>query len=206
LVDKHAPLRSITIVLKPTVPWWSSEIINAKKALRKAEQRWRKKRLAVFYETFITLLTDFSSLLSRFKTDFYRDKVAEQRGDPRRLHQLIDRSLDNKSSPAMPSFSDSKRLCAEFSNFNATKVSNIRTTLDSAVGLQPPVRSSLHAIVMIPVFSSFIFLCVFEYGCTLPTPLGVASFDGSTYNTYGAPTFHGLIRRYSAARFYLTSP
>ncbi|EFX65455.1 hypothetical protein DAPPUDRAFT_117271 [Daphnia pulex] len=70
-------------------------------------------------------------------TDFYRDKVAELRGDPRRLHQLIDGSLDNKSSPAMPSFSDSKRLCAEFSNFYATKVSNIRTTIDSAVGLQP---------------------------------------------------------------------
>ncbi len=39
LVDKHAPLRPRTIVLRPTVPWWSSEIRNAKKALRKAEQR-----------------------------------------------------------------------------------------------------------------------------------------------------------------------
>ena len=102
VLDKHAPLRSKTVILRPTVPWWCSEIKDAKKAVRKAERVWRKKGLAVFYETYISLLTDFTTLLRRVKADFYKGKVAELKGDSRALHQLIDGSLGTRKQPTLP--------------------------------------------------------------------------------------------------------
>ena len=103
--------------------------------MRKAERVWRRKKLAVFYEIYIARLADFSTLLQRIKTEFFRGKVAELRGDRRALHQLIEGSIDCKRrAPVLPSQLDSKSLSAEFSNFFSSKVNKIRSALDSAVG------------------------------------------------------------------------
>jgi len=131
VLDKHAPLRSKTVILRPTVPWWCSEIKDAKKAVRKAERVWRKKGLAVFYETYISLLTDFTTLLRRVKADFYKGKVAELKGDSRALHQLIDGSLGTRKQPTLPN-QPAQTLCSGFSEYFTSKVSGIRSALDAA--------------------------------------------------------------------------
>ena len=142
VLDKHAPLRPKTVVLRPTVPWWNNEIREAKKRVRKAERVWRKKGLTVLYETYINLLVDFSTLLRRVKINYYREKIAELNGDSRSLHKLIDGSLYSLTRPVLPSVSDSKRLAADFSNYYSSKVSKIRTALDVASGVQPGPESS----------------------------------------------------------------
>ena len=47
LLDKHAPLRTRTRVSWPVVPWYSSEINDAKRSRQKAERKWRRTRLPV---------------------------------------------------------------------------------------------------------------------------------------------------------------
>ena len=145
VLDKHAPLRPKTVVLRPTVPWWSNEIREAKKRVRKAERVWRKKGLTVLYETYINLLVDFSTLLRRVKINYYREKIAELNGDSRSLHKLIDGSLCSLTRPCyVVSLIDneSKRLAADFSNYYSSKVSKIRTALDVAGKVQPGQESS----------------------------------------------------------------
>ena len=112
-------------------PWWRSEIKDAKKAVRKAERVWRKKGLAVFYETYISLLYDFTTLLRRVKADFYKGKVAELKGDSRALHQLIDGSLGKRKQPILPN-QPAQTLCSDFSDYFTSKVSGIRSALDAA--------------------------------------------------------------------------
>ena len=135
VLDKHAPLRLKKVVLRPIVPWWSKEINREKRKVRKAECIWRRKKLGVFYEIYIARLADFSTLLQRIKTEFFRGKVAELKGDRQALHQLIEGSLDCKRrAPVLPSELESKSLSAEFSNFFSSKVNKIRSALDSAAG------------------------------------------------------------------------
>jgi hypothetical protein len=135
VLDKHAPLRLKKVVLRPTVPWWSIEINREKRKVRRAERVWRKRKLAVFFEIYINRLAEFSTLLQRIKTEFFRGKVAELKGNRQALHQLIEGSLDCKRrAPVLPSQLDSKSLSAEFSNFFSSKVNKIRSDLDLAVG------------------------------------------------------------------------
>jgi hypothetical protein len=135
VLDKHAPLRLKKVVLRPTVPWWSIEINREKRKVRRAERVWRKRKLAVFFEIYINRLAEFSTLLQRIKTEFFRGKVAKLKGNRQALHQLIEGSLDCKrGAPVLPSQLDSKSLSAEFSNFFSSKVNKIRSDLDLAVG------------------------------------------------------------------------
>ena len=45
VLDKHAPVKTRTIVVRPRVPWYTDEIRHAKRERRKAERRWRLSKL-----------------------------------------------------------------------------------------------------------------------------------------------------------------
>ena len=45
VLDKHAPVKTRTIVMRPQVPWYTDEIRQAKRERRKAERRWRLSKL-----------------------------------------------------------------------------------------------------------------------------------------------------------------
>ena len=52
IIDKHAPVRHHKMVLRPTVPWFTDEIHEAKRLLRQLERQWRRTRLTVHREMF----------------------------------------------------------------------------------------------------------------------------------------------------------
>ena len=45
VLDKHAPVKTRIIVVRPRVPWYTDEIRHAKRERRKAEGRWRLSKL-----------------------------------------------------------------------------------------------------------------------------------------------------------------
>ena len=52
LLDRHAPLKTKTVTVRPQVPWYSEEIREAKRARRRAERKWRKTRGAADFASF----------------------------------------------------------------------------------------------------------------------------------------------------------
>jgi hypothetical protein len=52
IIDKHAPLKSKNIILRPNTEWYSDELRAAKRDRRKAERRMRKSNLTVHREMF----------------------------------------------------------------------------------------------------------------------------------------------------------
>ena len=44
VIDYHAPLKTKTAKVRPTVPWYNDEIKAAKRLRRKAERTWRRMR------------------------------------------------------------------------------------------------------------------------------------------------------------------
>jgi hypothetical protein len=44
LLDKHAPLQTKMITLRPNAPWYTNEIREAKREKRKCERKWRQTK------------------------------------------------------------------------------------------------------------------------------------------------------------------
>ena len=53
VLDKHAPLRPRRITGRPSAPWLTVQIKEAKQQRRRAERRWRKSGLTVHRQLFI---------------------------------------------------------------------------------------------------------------------------------------------------------
>ena len=44
VINRHAPLRTKTIVTRPYVPWFNTEVKSAKGGQRRAERKWRRTK------------------------------------------------------------------------------------------------------------------------------------------------------------------
>ena len=47
VLDKHAPLVSKSVVLRPVCPWFNDDVAEARRFCRRAERRWRLRKLTV---------------------------------------------------------------------------------------------------------------------------------------------------------------
>ena len=52
IIDAHAPLISRTITVRPTTPWHTNDLTEAKRALRRAERLWQNSSLTVHRQNF----------------------------------------------------------------------------------------------------------------------------------------------------------
>ncbi|XP_060554994.1 uncharacterized protein LOC132715902 [Ruditapes philippinarum] len=73
LLDKHAPEKTKTIVLRPQCPWFNQEIHDEKHIKRKLERKWQESKLTVDHEIYRKLAQDFS--------DFFENKIEKIRSD-----------------------------------------------------------------------------------------------------------------------------
>ena len=44
VINRHAPLRTKTIIARPHVPWFNNEVKSVKRERRRAERKWRRTR------------------------------------------------------------------------------------------------------------------------------------------------------------------
>jgi hypothetical protein len=68
LLDKHAPVKMKSIVLRPSAPWINDEIREFRKQLRKAERIWRMNKLTVSFEIYKDHGNRYSVLLKKVKS------------------------------------------------------------------------------------------------------------------------------------------
>ena len=61
LLDKHAPLKTCVITIRPYTPWYDEEIQEAKTERRKYERIWRKSKLEVFKQIYRGKCRDVNS-------------------------------------------------------------------------------------------------------------------------------------------------
>ena len=71
LLDKHAPLRTRTRVGRPVVPWYSNEINDAKRSLRKAERKWGRTQLPVDFADLERKRNKVTNLMNKTREEFY---------------------------------------------------------------------------------------------------------------------------------------
>ena len=70
LLDRHAPLKTKTVTVRPQVPWYSEEMREAKRERRRLERKWRSTRSAADFELFKKKKNRVTYLLKEAKSAF----------------------------------------------------------------------------------------------------------------------------------------
>ena len=125
LLDKHAPLKTRTLTVRPEAPWMEYSIFSARKERRRPERRWRLSRLTIDREILQKQIQRVKRML------LTADKIHEQAGNPRALFHTVGSLLHSKHKPALPDHDNLELLLNSFSNHFKDKIAIIRCDIDS---------------------------------------------------------------------------
>ena len=89
ILDKHAPLKSMSVTVRPTIPFYTDAIHNAKLSRRKAERKWRKSRSPEDLNLFRSERSNYNSQLFEAKCNYFRNKIVESGNDSKALMRTL---------------------------------------------------------------------------------------------------------------------
>ena len=131
VLDRHAPLKTKTVRARPKVPWYTSEIAEAKRRRRKAERRWRRTRSQEDLLAFKKLKNHVTYLSTRAKRAFYPDFVNDNSEDQGKLFRATRGLLLPRNELCFPEYTDNSILANDIGRFFDRKIAKIRAELDA---------------------------------------------------------------------------
>ncbi len=138
LLDRHAPTRTRSFPSRPRDPWINEGILEAKREKRRLERVWRRTGLASDRKRYSTQVHHYNRLLSHSKGDWYSQMIDENKDDPRKLWNSINRILHRNEASPLPDCSDKADLANSFGTYFKDKITKIRT----AFSLDDPTAQS----------------------------------------------------------------
>ena len=97
---------SRTITVRPTTPWHTNDLTEAKRALRRAERLWRNSNLTVHRQIFKDRRNIFRKLLKTARSDYYRSEISKAGGNMRLIYGITDSLLGRKVNMTLPEVAD----------------------------------------------------------------------------------------------------
>ena len=122
----HAPKITRTITLRPHAPWFNEEIHHAKREKRKWERKWRKTRLEIHHEIYLSHCEHQGQLILAAKQSYYADRIAQCGRDTKAVFRISDRLLGRSKEISLPERTSDEDLANAFSDFFSNKIENIR--------------------------------------------------------------------------------
>ena len=140
-IDKHAPLRTKTIILRPSCPWFNEEQHDAKHLKRKMERQWRNTKLTVNHEVYGEQCAKSNKLLKQARVRYYPDKVESFGNDQKSIFKITKHLLGASKDIILSSNDSSKKLAQDFSDFFINKIEMIISDISSSESVQELVPS-----------------------------------------------------------------
>ena len=131
LLERHAPLKSRFLTLRPFSPWYDADLIAAKQKRRRSELRWRRSVLTVHRQMYIEQRQAVARLLKAKKSQYYSNQVKENASDPKMIFGLVDKLLQKKTETSLLQHSSLDDLVEDFSSFFVNKIQGLRQQLSS---------------------------------------------------------------------------
>ena len=116
--------------------WLTSSFREARRGRRRAERRWRKRRLTVWQGVYKAARQTASQTKTAAKRKFFADQI-ESANNSRKLFSLTDELLGVPKSKPLPTNCPRDVLPQQFSDYFSDKVTKIRTELDE-LNAPPP--------------------------------------------------------------------
>ncbi|XP_077182783.1 uncharacterized protein LOC143832365 [Paroedura picta] len=138
-IDKIAPRRPLRLRLKQA-PWYSQELRERKKEVRRLERVWRKTRDEATKTSHRTLMKAYENAVKAAKRDFYAAEIASASSRPAQLFKVI-RSLAALEE-GRQTIRELELSCVALSSYFADKVLSLRrdlpATIDTVSELEAP--------------------------------------------------------------------
>ena len=122
ILDHHAPLVTRRVRDRPSAPWMSEDLREARRRRRRAERRWRKTHLTIHRQIYVKERASVRSSVQATKRQYYCDK---------QLFSVSNELLGKSRATPFPIDVPPSDLPQHFCDFFAHKVNRIRVGLDS---------------------------------------------------------------------------
>lgn len=139
ILDQHAPQVTRRVRDRPSAPWMSDDVREARRKRRRAERRWRRTRLTVHRDIFVKERAAVRACIQSAKEQFYCGKI-DTSSSCRVLFSMSNQLLGRKRGTPLPSDVPRDELPQRFSDFFLNKIKSIRDDLDSRA-CEPPTFS-----------------------------------------------------------------
>ena len=137
LLDKHAPLKSVTSSSRTRKPYITPEILREKTKRSKLETVYRRYKTEINKVNFREQAKKVAKLITVSKRSFYRSLIAKNSNNPKKLWPVLNSLLSRTLPPTFPTFSSASNLAESFLNFFQDKITKLSSSF-------PPVSSSVH--------------------------------------------------------------
>ena len=127
--DKHAPLvHKVIKISGKKQPWFNSDIRDAKRTLRKAENKYKKFKTLATEEDYKRLRLIKCNLVTSSKVNYYKNKISECNNNSSKLYYELNKMLGRTSENViLPKHSCLKVLANNFKDFFISKIDSINS-------------------------------------------------------------------------------
>ena len=88
LLDKHAPIKTKKMVMRPVVPWFTDELKKLKAQRRRCERKMLLSGCSHDKELYYKTRDKYSALLRKTKTSYYSDLIDKCSGNSKKLFRV----------------------------------------------------------------------------------------------------------------------
>lgn len=128
--DEVAPIQTRFVTHRPCTRWYNSDLREAKRAKRRAERRYRKTGLTVYYDMYVNQCREYNNLLDEAKTSHYKSII--DNCSRNQLYKITDNFfILNNNNVSMDG--SIEHLVEKFNDFFIQKIVNIRNELSEVM-------------------------------------------------------------------------
>ena len=138
ILDKHAPLVTKYVSLRPKMPWYNEEIRQVKRKRRKAEKKWMKSGDINDHDIYKSIRNTTLSLMNHARQEYYNDCISENSFDQKKLFQITKSLLNMKKSTLdIPPHIDTETFVNDLGTYFEQKIVKNCDNIQSNLGKIP---------------------------------------------------------------------
>jgi hypothetical protein len=136
-LDKHAPLKSKVMTVRPRVPWFNDGLKKLKAKRRKLGRIILKSKLECDKNAYRKVRDEYSAVLNDTRKTFYSNLIDKSAGDSRKLFQTVNSLSKERLVEEIPENRDPSILGNEFGEFFCKKIDLVNSKIDE-ICINPP--------------------------------------------------------------------
>ena len=129
ILNKHAPVKTKILRLKPTNPWFTPALNKLKRARRHLERIWSRSHSSHDLIRLRSATNHYHAAIIKAKRDYNSKLISSATTNSRKLWTTVNNFLHRKSSPVLPSYHCLKSLSHSFATFFSDKIHKLHTNL-----------------------------------------------------------------------------
>jgi hypothetical protein len=89
ILDEHAPLKRVTMIVRPKVPWFTDNLKVMKAACKKAERKYMESRSPSDKEEMRKITNKYSASLEMTRKQYFCNSIDQCEGDSKKLFKIV---------------------------------------------------------------------------------------------------------------------